>query len=100
MSESNDRLDRLVDVARGAGRGEGVEPPFGFASRVVAEAFAGPAQSLLRAWESLSWRFLAGACAAALLVALTNGPVVADEPHEADLLVELTDQAFELAFFP
>lgn len=101
MDDADKKLERLVSAAReGGGEAGDVEPPFGFATRVVAEAFARPAQSLLRAWESLSWRFLGAACAIAVLVAVTSRPAVAEETHEADILVELTDQTFELAFIP
>jgi len=100
MDDMDKKLERLTAAARAVAPQDEAEAPLGFATRVVAEAFARPAQSLLRAWETLSWRFLAAACAVAVLLAVTGRPAVAEEPHEADLLVELTDQTFEHAFIP
>lgn len=100
MNEAEEKQERLLAAARTAERREAPEAPMGFATRVVARAFANPMPSLLRAWESLACRFLVGACAVALLIAASSGPALAEQPHEADLLVELTDQTFELAFFP
>lgn len=102
MDELDKKLDRLVGAARGAQRQKPTEAPFGFATRVVAQAFAEPGRAVLRAWESLSWRFLAGACAVALTAALFSPSVAVEAAaaSEADILLEIADDTFEMALFP
>lgn len=104
MDELDRKLDRLVEAARGAKRESEKSPgaPLGFATRVVARAFAEPGRTVLRAWESLSWRFLTGACAVALMAALFSPPVAveASAASEVDILLEIADDTFEMALFP
>ena len=100
MNESDQKLGRLMEAARKVRSGDDTEAPLGFATRVVAEAFARPIQSVLRVWETLSWRFLGGACAVMLMAVIASRPANAEEFHEAEILVELLDETFELALFP
>lgn len=102
MDELDKKLDRLVGAARGADRGKPTEAPFGFATRVVAQAFAEPGRTILRAWESLSWRFLVGACAVALMAALLSPSVAVEaaSASETGILLEVADDTFEMALFP
>jgi len=100
MDDAEEHLQRLVTGARKAVRDDNLSAPLGFSTRVVAQAFAQPVQSMLRVWETLSWRFLAGAMALMFLALVFIGPAKAEEPHEAEILVELTDEAYGLAVLP
>lgn len=102
MDELDKKLNRLVDAARGVEGEKSTDAPFGFATRVVAQAFAEPGQTILRAWETLSWRFLGGACAVMLAAALFSPAAVVDAAagSETGILLELADDTFEMALFP
>jgi hypothetical protein len=103
MDELDKKLNRLVGAARGSEREKSTGAPFGFATRVVAQAFAEPAQTILRVWESLSWRFFGAACAVMLAAALFSPTAVVDASaagSETEILLELADDTFEMALFP
>ena len=103
MDELDKKLNRLVGAARGSEREKSTGAPFGFATRVVAQAFAEPAQTILRAWESLSWRFFGAACAVMLAAALFSPTAVVDASaagSETEILLELADDTIEMALFP
>ncbi len=100
MNDPDKKLDRLLAAARTARPPEDNAPPLGFATRVVARAFAAPVRSALRVWESLSWKFLAAACAVTLTAALGAGLNAPQERHEVEMLVDLADASFETAFLP
>lgn len=81
MSESspNPRWDRLTALARDAEANAGeTQAPFGFAARVVAQAFARRREQALLLWQRWSWRaalFSATAAVACAFVAIRReGP--------------------------
>ena len=103
MDELDKKLDRLVSAARDAEPGNSTAAPLGFATRAVARAFSELGQTMLRAWEALTWRFLCGACAVALAAALFSQTMVVGAVAggaEVEILLEVADETFEMALFP
>lgn len=67
MKETQETLDRLVQLAKKAPAAPEPEMPFGFATRVVARWQSAPASSPWTVWEMFSRRILAVSCAVMFL---------------------------------
>ena len=92
MSENDSKLDQLIAAARRASEAP-PEAPYGFATRVVARAFAEGAPAFLRNWERLSFRFLVCSVVAMLLGlgAAQAIPVTGDLPSADALTAEIVN---------
>lgn len=77
----------LTAAARQAPDTRDCAAPYGFATRVVAQAFAAPKNTLALAFQRLSWQALGLSCLLALACLLSTyafrpAPVVLDEDGE------------------